>query len=48
MFSDLGGCRIAVTAISIRSREKVESVEGIGGVGSGRAPELALWSLDPS
>ena len=37
---DLGGYNIAVTAISIRSRKKVGSVEGIG-VGSGRAPELA-------
>ena len=43
---DLGGCKIAVTAISIRSREKVGSVEGIGGVYSGRAPDLALRSLD--
>ena len=43
---DLGGCKIAVTAISIRSREKVGSVEGIGGVYSGRAPDLALQSLD--
>ena len=44
---DLGGCKIAVTEISIRSRETVGSVEGIGGAGSGRAPELALRSLDP-
>ena len=43
---DLGDCKIAVTAISIRSREKVGSVEGIGGVYSGRAPDLALLSLD--
>ena len=37
---DLGGCKVAVTAISIRSREKVESAEGMGGVDSGRVPEL--------
>ena len=43
---DLGGYNIAVTAISIRSRKKVGSVEGIGGAGSGRASELALRSLD--
>ena len=43
---DLGSSKIAVTAISIRSREKVGSVEGIGGAGSGRAAELALRSLD--
>ena len=44
---DLVGCNIAVTAISIRTREKVGSVEGIGGAGLGRAPELSLWLLDP-
>jgi len=44
---DLGGYNIAVTAISIRSRKKVGSVASIGGAGSGRAPELAVLSLDP-
>ena len=43
---DLGGYNIAVTAISIRSREKVGSVASIGGVGSGQAPDLAVRSLD--
>jgi hypothetical protein len=44
---DLGYCKIEVTVISIRSRETVGYVKSIGGVGSGRAPELALRSLDP-
>jgi hypothetical protein len=39
---DLGDCKIEVTVISIRSRETVGYVKSIGGVGSGRAPELAL------
>ena len=43
---DLGGYNIAVTAISIRSRKKAGSVASIGGAGSGRAPELAVRSLD--
>ena len=42
----LGGYNIAVTAISIRSRKKVGSVSSMGGTGSGRAPELAVRSLD--
>ena len=43
---DLGEFKIAVSAISFRSREKVGSVEAICGAGSGRAPELAVRSLD--
>ena len=43
---DLGGYNIAVTAISIRSRKKVGSAASMGGTGSGRAPELAVRSLE--